>query len=610
MNKSDYANLTQQLITAIGGEENVISLFHCVTRLRFNLKNFAVASANKEKIEAIPGVLSVVEANNQFQVVIGNEVENVYNYLISNYKIHGLMENDATIITENDTNKGNYLVRFFNVISSIFQPIIIALAGSGMLKAVLVILTTYKLMNADSATYHVLSAAGNACFYFLPLLLAISSARVFRANQFVALCIVGALLEPNFTGLITQNGVKVEIFGIPSMLMGYSGTVLPAILAIFVYAHFEKILKKFIPKSIEIFALPLIAILVMVPITVMIIGPTGVVLSQSIGSFINFISAKSGLLAGLIIGAGWTYLVMVGIHWGVVPIMINNIATQGFDTIRPMIAAATFASAGVALGVFLKAKDKEIRSLALSSLLPALLGGITEPIVYGLSIKYKKPLIAQTIAGGIAGAFMGALGVKAIVYVFPALTTLPAFFGPTFVYYIVGIILAFILSALLTYFIGLEVQKEAADNLTWAQPVIGQIIPLSSVNDKVFASGAMGEGVAIIPKDGTLYAPFDGTVQAIFPTKHALGLVMNDGSEVLIHIGINTVELKGQYFDLKVQSGDKIKKGQLLGTFDVDHIKQAGFDPTTMVIITSKGKNIQNIDNLAENILLQLQTSK
>ena len=356
--KKDYTKLADDIVSYVGGQENVISLYHCITRLRFKLKDTSIAKVNKDKIEKLTGVLSVVEANGQFQVVIGSDVSDVFQTILANYHIKNALDN-----TEDDdveSNKtGNIVIRFFNTLSAIFNPIIIALAGAGMLKALLVVFTTYHLLSNQDSTYKILAAAGNSVFYFLPLFLAISAARIFKANMFISLAIVASLLEPNFVSMVVKNGTTVDFFGIPTVLMGYSGTVIPAIIAIYVYAHLEKLLKKFIPKSMEIFALSLVALIIMVPLTVLVIGPIGVMLGDGLGNAMNFISGESGLLAGLLIGGGWTFLVMMGIHWGVVPIMVNNLALHGYDTLRPMIAAATFASAGVALGVFLKSRNKE-----------------------------------------------------------------------------------------------------------------------------------------------------------------------------------------------------------------------------------------------------------
>lgn len=358
----------------------------------------------------------------------------------------------------------------------------------------------------------------------------------------------------------------------------------------------------------------MVAIFIMVPLAVIVIGPIGVTLGNGLGYVINTLSAKSGLLAGLVVGAGWTYLVMMGIHWGVVPIMINNLSTLGYDVIRPMIAAATFASAGVALGVFLRSRNKETRALAASSLIPALLGGITEPIVYGLSVKYRKPLIAQTIAGGIAGAFLGMFQTKAIVYVFPALTTLPAFFGDTFMIYIIGIAMSFTLSAALTYFLGFdegetasqssnisqdkvisEVSNADRSNLEVASCVEGEMIAIEQVNDPVFSQKTMGEGVAFIPESGIAAAPIDGTIEVAFPTGHAIGIKSSSNIEILIHVGINTVDLNGEYFEMLVKQGETVKKGQPLIKFDLEKIKEKGYDTTTMMVITNS-KEFHGVD--------------
>lgn len=598
----DYSKLATEVVQYVGGEANVISLYHCITRLRFKLKDEAVAKQHIEDIKAIDGVLSVVEANNQFQVVIGNDVEKAYNEIMSRYSIKSALEGGEDSATSDvGAKEGNFLIRFFNVLSSIFNPIIMPLAGAGMIKAMLVVLTTFHFMSDKSSTYAILSAAGNSVFYFLPIILAVSAARVFKTNQFIAFAIIAALLEPNFTALVTANGVKVDFLGLPAILMGYSGTVIPAIISIYIYSKLEKLLKKIVPKSLEIFLLPMLALLIMVPLTVLVIGPIGVSLGDGLGNAVNYISDHSGILAGMLIGGGWTFLVMIGIHWGVVPIMVNNLSTYGYDILRPMIATATFASAGAALGVFLRSKDKQVKSLALSSLLPALLGGITEPIVYGLSVRFKKPLIAQVIAGAIAGAFMGALKVKAIVYVFPALTTLPAFFGNTFVYYCIGITLAFVLSALLTFMLGLgeKAKTEAAPVQSSAQtevaksdtvilmPLKGNMIAIEEVPDEVFATKAMGEGAAVLPTDGTLRAPVSGAVSTVFPSKHALGFTSFSGLEVLVHIGIDTVNLNGKFFEIDVAAGDVVTKGQAIGTLDLEAIKAAGYPLTTMVVVTN-----------------------
>lgn len=590
MGKKNYDQLGKNIVTFVGGVENIQSLSHCVTRLRFKLKDDS--KADEKELRKLKGVLSVVQGNGQYQVVVGPAVADIFASIQKNHSIGNTAEE------KEGKKSGNIFTRALNMIAVIINPIVIALAGAGMIKALLVILTTtLGVMDTTGSTYKILSAAGNSVFYFLPLFLAYSSAKAFNCNTYVALAIVASLMEPNFTKLMTKAGDMSSFFGISVVLMGYSGTLVPAIVAVLVYSKLEKILKKFIPKSIELFALSFVALIIMVPLTIIVIGPIGVTLANGIGNFINYINLKNGLLTGAIIGAGWTFLVMIGVHWGIVPVMLNNLSNYGYDLIRPMVAAATFASAGAAFGVFLKSKNKENKAFALSATIPALLGGVTEPIVYGVSLKYKKPLIAQVIGGAIAGGFMGMMHTKAIVYVFPALTTLPAFLGDTFVYYLIGIALAFGITAAVTYVLGFEeevdsddekrVPVEKVESLHIKSCLDGKAVSLNSVNDEVFSSESMGKGIAIVPEKGVLYAPADGEISAVFATGHAVGMTTADGVELLMHIGINTVEMNGDGFVQKVQEGQKVQAGDILVEFDIDRIVKAGYDTTTMLIVAN-----------------------
>ncbi|AVQ28064.1 PTS beta-glucoside transporter subunit EIIBCA [Fusobacterium ulcerans] len=592
MAKQNYDQLAKEIIFLIGGENNIVNLTHCVTRLRFKLKDETKTDENS--LSKLKGVISIVKGNGQFQVVVGNAVEDIFNAIQRQYSI------GETEVKE-EKKSGTLFTRALNMMSAILNPIVIALAGAGMIKALLVILTTtLGILDTSGGTYKILAAAGNSVFYFLPLFLAYSSAKAFKCNPYIALAIVATLMEPNFTKLMSKPGDMTSFLGIPVVLIGYSGSLVPAIVSILIYSKLEKVLKKFIPKNIELFALSFVALLIMVPLTIIVIGPIGVYLADQVGNLVNFLSVKNGLLTGAVIGAGWTFLVMLGVQWGVVPIMINNISTYGYDVIRPMIAAATFASAGAAFGVFLKAKNKENKAYALSATIPALLGGITEPIVYGISLKYRKPFIAQVIGGAIAGGFMGMMHTKAIVYVFPALTTLPAFLGETFVYYVIGITLAFVITAVITYFLGIDEkddieihEKNSSNTKNEAEDIIikscieGEAIELSKVKDEAFASGSIGKGVGIIPQKGVLYAPADGEISTVFVTGHAVGMVTDKEAEILMHIGINTVEMNGEGFIKKVKDGQKVKAGDILIEFDIEKIKRAGYDTTTMMVISN-----------------------
>ncbi|WP_313073467.1 beta-glucoside-specific PTS transporter subunit IIABC [Lacrimispora sp.] len=602
MAKKNYDELAKQIITFVGGVENISELTHCVTRLRFKLIDNG--KADQKALKALDGVLSVVIGNGQFQVVVGTVVEDIYNTILQRYPIKSEKGTETT-----SQKSGNVFSNALNMMSIIVNPIVIALAGAGMIKALLVILTTtLGVLNNTDSTYLILSAAGNSVFYFLPLFLAFSSAKAFNCNPYISVAMVGALMEPNFTGLMKNAGDVSSFIGIPVVLMKYSGTLIPAIIAVLVYSKLEKLLKKFIPKSIELFALSFAALIIMVPLSVIVIGPIGVYLANGIGDFVNLMSTQNGLVTGFIIGGGWTLLVMIGIHWGVAPIMINNISTYGYDYIRPMVAAATFGSAGAAFGVFLKAKKKETKAFALSAVIPALLGGVTEPIVYGISIKYKKPFIAQMIGGAVAGAFIGAMHTKAYVYVFPALTTLPAFFGDTFVYYAIGITLAFVVSAAITYILGIDesldgINEDKIDVINDSKAVQkkefslgafaeGNIVKLEDVNDEVFASKTMGEGVAISPDKGILYSPADGEIAVVFDTGHAIGMITDQGTEILMHIGINTVELKGKGFHVLTTVGESVKRGDVLVEFDLEEIKRAGYDTTTLLLLTNTSEAV------------------
>lgn len=367
---SEFDSLARKIIDDIGGKDNVIHLTHCITRLRFTLRDTALF--NIEALNRLPGVIMAVNSNEQCQVVIGNDVTKVYDVI---YAAGLVSSNDSVVEADKKSGKGNIVGAVFNKMSSILVPIVPALAGAGMIKALLVILTTYNFLAADTSTYKILAAASNSVFFFLPLFLAFSCARSFGTNPFVSVAIVGALLEPNFTGLMQAPGDIVTFIGIPVVLMKYSSTLIPAILSIWLYSYVERFLKKIIHQSIESVAVPMLGLLIMVPTIAIVIGPIGVYLGDGIGHAIGYMTGVSGVLTGALIGGGWTILVMFGLHWGLVPVMINNLTMHGSDTIKPAAAMATFSQAGVALGVFLKAKDKKLEVFCLVSDDPGVICG-------------------------------------------------------------------------------------------------------------------------------------------------------------------------------------------------------------------------------------------
>jgi len=594
----DYNNVANQILKLVGTEKNVVSVIHCATRLRFKLRDNK--KANKVEIEKIEGILSVVESGGQFQVVIGSDVSNVYKEMM---KI-----GDFTIKDDSDVeDKGSVTSRIFGVISGSFSPLIPALAGAGMLKALLTVLTMTNLLSAQSGTYSIMSAAANAVFYFLPIFLGITCAIKMEANPYVGGVIGAALLEPNLTALLAK-GTTTTFIGIPVVLMDYSSTVFPIFIAVSIFAVFERLLKKIIHKDVQMFLVPMLSLMVMVPLTVIAFGPFGVYAGKAIGVGVSFLSGKSGILTGAVMGAAWTFLTVLGLHWGLVPIILANIASGG-DPIIAMAAAAPFAQMGLAFGIFIKTRDKKLKTLSGATLLPGLLSGVTEPIVYGLLLRYKRTIPYVAIGGAVGGAISGMLGVQEKVFAFPSLLAIPAF-SPMLLY-VIAMAIAFAIAAVLTIVFGYEKkvelpQPKAEVNKTSllkkeviVSPLTGEVKLLSSVNDPVFSSETMGKGIAIEPTIGEVSSPVDGTVTAIFPTKHAIGIISDGGAEILIHVGINTVQLEGKYFTQLVEQGAKVKRGDLLVKFDIEKIKEAGYQIITPVIIT----NTDNYsDVLASNV--------
>lgn len=596
-----YGSLANEILKLVGGEENISSLVHCATRLRFKLKDNEKAS--KKELNELEGVLSVVESGGQFQVVIGNHVSDVYKEII---KIGHFETNSDS----SNGQKENLSSRIFEVISGSFSPLIPALAGAGMLKALLTVLTTFHWLSADSGTYHILASAGNAIFYFLPIILGITIAAKLGANPYVAGVIGAALLEPNLTGLMAA-GTTSDFIGIPVTLMDYSSTVFPIFIAITIYTVLERFLKKITHKNVQLFLVPMLSLMIMVPLTVLIFGPFGVYVGNGIGTVITALSGKSGILTGAIMGAGWTFLVVLGLHWGLVPIMIQNFAGNG-DPLIATAGASIFALAGLALGIFIKTKDKKLKAISGSTLPPALLAGITEPIIYSLLVRYKRTIPYVAIAGALGGAFNGFFGVKQLAFAFPCLFSIPVNTPSTI--YAIGMAIAFISALVLTLTLGYEnkeelsediketVDKSLVNNKIIASPLTGAVKQLSKVNDPVFSSEAMGKGSAIEPTVGEVFAPVNGTVTTLFPSKHAIGIISDEGIEILIHVGINTVELEGKYFEAAIKQGDIVKQGDLLIKFDIKKIKEAGYEVTTPVIITNTNDYLDILEDNRKEI--------
>jgi PTS system beta-glucosides-specific IIC component len=596
---SKYEKLASDILRLVGGENNINSVVYCATRLRFKLKD--EAKADQKAIEQTHGVLSVVKSGGQFQIVIGTHVPEVHKELS---KIAHFAESTESV-------KESLVNKIFDVVSRSFHPLLGILAGAGMLKAILALLTMTHLMAADSSTYAVLAGAANAVFYFLPVFLGYTVANKLGASPFVGAAIGAALLEPSIRGLIGAETAP-NFFGIPLLVVDYSSTVFPIFITILLFAWAEKQLKKWIHKDLQMFLVPMISLIIFVPLALMVFGPFGTYVGNGIGAGIGFLSSKSGLLMGAVMGAGWTFLTTLGLHWGLVPIIINGLANGG-DPLIGAAACAVFAQLGVALAVFIKTRDAKLKALAGSTFLTGTVSGVTEPIIYGILTRYKKTLVIVPAAGAIGGAINGALGAKGMVFAFPSFLSIPAF-GPL-PQYLIGTLAAFGLAIAATLVLGYEDKKVALANETTpatvgsikkelvASPLSGAVVTLKDVDDEVFSSGVMGKGLAIAPSIGKVYAPFNGVVSVLFPTGHAVGLKSDNGAEVLIHIGMDTVKLNGQFFKANVKQGDVVKAGDLLVEFDIAQIKAAGYSLTTPVIIT-------NTEDYADIIETDVKTIK
>ncbi|AIQ76459.1 beta-glucoside-specific PTS transporter subunit IIABC [Paenibacillus odorifer] len=586
-----YEQLSKDIIQSVGGEKNINNVIHCATRLRFTLND--EQKADKENLEKMKGIIGVVSKGGQFQVIVGTHVADVYKEI-------------AKSISPNSDSGENKVKKpigtlIFDVISRSFSPLIGALAGAGMLKALLTVLASLHVLSADSETYKVLAGASNAVFYFLPIFLGITLSIRLGVNAYVGGSIGAALLEPNITGLASVE--SPHFLGIPLVISDYSSSVFPIFIAICIYALLDKQLRKFIHKDLQMFLVPMICLIVIVPLTILAFGPFGVNVGNLIGDAILFLSTKSGIVTGAIVGIAWTYLTVLGLHWGLVPIILENIA-KGGDPIYAMAGMAIFAQLGVALGIFLKTKDKQLKTLAGSTFIPGALSGVTEPIIYGLLTRYKRTFIYVTIAGGVGGALSGLFKVKMEVFAFVSVLSLPAFSPLAVQAIIAGVTI--VLAMVITMVFGYEDKKKvniveektnteksevilshAVKSSTVVSPLAGNVIPLTSVDDAAFASEAMGKGIAIEPTEGKLYSPVSGVVSTIFRTGHCIAVVSDKGVEVLIHIGIETVKLKGKYFDVKVQEGATVTQGDLLIEFDFEQIKNEGYQCTTPIIITN-----------------------
>lgn len=600
--------LAKQIVSNVGGETNISTFTHCATRLRFTLKD--MSKANVDTLKNLEGVLTAQVKSGQLQVVIGAKVEAIFNAVSEMIKIDD--SSDVDVVPE----KKNKISSIIETISGVFSPTLSVLVGCGMFKAIVSLITNLDLMDASDGFIVVLSMIGDLIFYFFPFFLAVSAAKKFKVNEYLALTLAAAYMYPtimNGAAAAAETGVTTLSFlGLPILLVSYSSTVIPIILSVWVLSLIYKRIDNLIPDFLKVLFTSMVVLFIMVPLELIVLGPIGSYLGTYIAQFMDWFYNFGGFVAAALLGGTRSLLTMMGMHYALAPLQIQQIAETGISTLLVSALTANFAQAGAALGTGLAIKNKSEKSLAFSASLSAFFG-ITEPAMYGVNLKYKKPFIFAMVSSAIAAAFLSFFHAGAMTYAPPGLFTLITYTADSFVFIILGVLLSSGLACMLSYFFGVskpkkeeEIKNNETNSISDVKkyteeiyaPIEGQLISLQEVPDSTFASECMGKGIAIIPDQGKVFAPFDGTVSLVFPTKHAIGLTSQNGTEVLIHIGLDTVELDGKYFDVHVQAGDTIQKGQLLVDFDLEKISDK-YPVTTPIIITNTDRfaEIKNSDH-------------
>lgn len=614
----DYKALASTILQNVGGKENVSSVVHCATRLRFVLKDESVAKT--DVLKKTPGVLSVVVAGGQYQIVIGPDVPVVYQEVLAlgGFEAAAAVEDDKAAKEDNRSK----LSQVLEGIASIFQPIIPAITGAGLLKAVMALCSTMGWLKGGTQTQIILNAMADAAFYFLPILLAASCARKFKCNQGTAMALGGLLVYPalgTLMGDAKAAGEAIKFLGfIPvQAVTAYASSVLPIIMGVWFMSLVEKVVQKYCPKAIKFFFVPFLSLLVAGTVTLAVLGPIGTWLSDLINIFFKWLKDFAPWIVPTLVGVVSPLLVMTGTHYGLIPIGTMNLTTVGHDAVvGPGMLVSNVAQGAAGLAVSLRSKNADTKQQASSAGLTGLLG-ITEPVLYGVNLKFTFPLYAAMIGGGLGGLYLGLTGVERMGAGSPGLLVLPVYLpqacadGTVFtmanmINAVVGVVIAIAAAFVACWILwGIWAKKGKLDAAetgvveaapaaaapaepgTLYAPITGKVIALSEVEDEVFSSGAMGDGVGIVPAKGEVYAPCDGEISTFFPTGHAIGITAADGAEVLIHVGMDTVELNGEGFKPQAKEGDKVKKGQLLLKFDMELIASKGYKLVTPVIVTN-----------------------
>lgn len=616
--------LASQILEAVGGKENIVNYTHCATRLRIVLKR-SVPNA-KKKVSELDGVVTVVENNGQFQVVIGNAVANVYR------EFEGLVGEDNQQTTDDEGEKGTVLNRIIATMSAVFAPFIYILAAAGILQGILIILKLIFPTFEKTGTYEVFNFISWAPFTFLPIFIAITASKHFKVNTYIAVACCAALVSPDLAGIVERigSGKTFTFIGIPLSETSYTSSVLPPLLLVWVLSYVEKYLNKYIHEVIRPLFVPFFSIVIMVPLTLLVIGPLASGAAHGIAQGFNWLVAVAPWLAGLLIGLFWQVFVIFGVHWGVTPMVLANFEQYKSDAFSAFQTIAVIAQFGAVMGVFLKTRNKELKKVSLSAGITGIFG-ITEPSMYGVNLRFKKPFVIACLSGGVGALIASFFNPKYYAYAgLPGPITIINGYNPenpTSIWGIViGSIIAIVLPIILIQFLGygedvaedvesadvnethnnsvtgtVATNSENLENDVYA-PLNGLVVPLSEVDDPIFSEGMMGKGIAIQPESHEVLAPMNGTVSMIAVSKHAVGITSPEGVELLIHVGLDTVKLNGQGFDLLVSASEKVEVGQPLLKFDKEYIQSQGYDVITPVLVTNSAEFEEVITEQTQNI--------
>ena len=624
MAKADYTQLAKEVVAAVGGKENIVNVTNCMTRLRFVLKDDSIP--DKDKVAGIKGVKGVMNQGGQYQVIIGTHVSEVVKDVRREAQISGegsINKEDMKLI-----KKDSLWNRFFKTISGCIMPMLGPMIAGGIIKGILVILVTAGILTKTDGTYLVLYAAGDAILYFMPVIVGFTCGKVFDCNPYVTAVIGAAFLYPDLVSAVSAEG-GITFLKIPVAAASYTNTFLPIVLASFVASKLEKLAKKFIPSMLQLMLVPTFVLAVTVPLSWIVIGPVMNTVSSWLSKGVFGIFGMSPLLGGTLLGAFWQLVVLLGLHAAFIPILMNNLFSQGYDPVNAVLGLTVWALAGVTLGYALKNKDPEKRGIGFGSLASALCG-VTEPAIYSIALPNFKLFVCAWIGGGISGGILGALGGKMYTMAGDGLFRIPAMINPegldiSFYGFIICALISFAVSAVLAFIMAdsgveeaeqvaeqmdtdmnnhvLEENKMISDNketIIYA-PVSGKVICREDIPDETFASGIMGEGVGIKPEEEIIVAPFDGEITSVVDTGHAVGLTSSDGVELLIHVGVDTVKMQGDGFQVFVTEGQKVKTGEKLLKFDRDKIRKAGYIDTTAVLVTNSD-DYSSVKTVAENV--------